>query len=232
VNQRIGLLGGTFDPVHCGHLGAAVAVRDVLGLDRVLLVPSAVPPHRSVSPVASAYHRFAMVALAINGIERLEASEIELVEPAPSYTAETLERLHARGIGRSQIFFITGVDAFAEIATWRRYPEVLDLANFAVVSRPGYPLDMLRDRVPELAARMRDARTFDAADRKPSILLIDAATTDVSSSAVRERLRRGEPLTGLVPAAVEAHIRQHHLYRSGDGDAARAPQADGLHGES
>jgi nicotinate-nucleotide adenylyltransferase len=231
VNQRLGLLGGTFDPVHCGHVGAAVAARDALGLDRVLLVPASVPPHRPQSPVASAYHRFAMVALAVNGIDRLEASDLELGEASPSYTADTLARVLAGGLTASQIFFITGVDAFAEIATWRHYPQVLDLTNFVVVSRPGFALGLLRDRLPALAGRMRDARTFDGAGAETSILLIDAKTADVSSSAVRDRLRHGAPLTGLVPAAVDVHIRQHHLYRSGAGDAARAPQADELHGE-
>lgn len=231
MNPRIGILGGTFDPVHCGHVAAAVAARDAVRLDRVLLIPSHVPPHRQSQPVASPYHRFAMTALAVNGARALEASDMELRGAGPSYTADTLERVQRAGTPASQIFFITGVDAFAEIATWRRYPDVLDLAHFVVVSRPGYPMASLRARLPLLARRMREARAFAPDGGQTSILLLDAATDDVSSSRIRERLRDGLPIAGLVPAAVEAHIQQHHLYRARAGEVARAARADELHGQ-
>src|SRR5437773_11466865 len=107
---RIGVLGGTLDPVHCGHLEAATAARDVLGLSRVPIVPSRVPPHRPVQPAASPFHRFAMAALAVNGVPRLAASDDELGTEGPSFTAETLDRLHAAGWSASQIFFIIGAD--------------------------------------------------------------------------------------------------------------------------
>ena len=231
MTQRIGILGGTFDPIHCGHVDAAVAARDTLRLDRVLLVPSHIPPHRPIQPVASPFHRFAMTALAVNAIERLAASDEELCADGPSYTAETLERRHRLGLRPSQIFFITGVDAFAEIDTWRRYPAVLELANFVVVSRPGYAPGHLRTRLPALAPRMQDAAAFDAGSRETAILLLDATTRDVSSSALRDRLARGLPIAGLVPAPVEAHIRKHDLYRAGARQAAGAIQANGLHGQ-
>ena len=127
---RLGLLGGTLDPIHLGHLETARAARAALALDRVIVLPSRVPPHRTSQPVASRYHRFAMTALAVNGAEGLRLSDMELCAPGPSYTADTLTRFRERfGLDRSQIFFITGADAFAEIATWHRYPEVLDLAQ-------------------------------------------------------------------------------------------------------
>jgi nicotinate-nucleotide adenylyltransferase len=216
---RIGLLGGTLDPVHCGHLSAAVAARDAFDLRDVLVVPSRIPPHRPAQPVASPFHRFAMAALAVSGVAKLSVSDDELRADGPSYTADTLDRLHARGLTPLQIFFITGADAFADIATWRRYPEVLDLANFVVVARPGHQLDALRPRLPDLAARMRDAADGAAA---PSIYLLQTSTPDVSSTTVRERLRRGEAITGLVPPLVEAHIHQHGLYKT----------ADQLHGQN
>jgi nicotinate-nucleotide adenylyltransferase len=219
---RIGFLGGTLDPIHCGHLAAATAVRDALDLPRVLVVPSHVPPHRPVQPVASAFHRFAMTSLAVSGLPRIEACDDELRADGPSYTADTLERLHARGHRPSEIFFITGADAFAEIATWRRYPEVLDLAHFVVVSRPGYDSGALAERLPDLRARMRPAGAPARTDASTLIFLLDAATPDVSSTGLRDRLRRGEALTGLVPPLVETHIRQHHLYSS----------ANQLHGQS
>jgi nicotinate-nucleotide adenylyltransferase len=224
--SHIGILGGTLDPLHCGHLAAATAARDAFDLSTVFVLPSHVPPHRPVQPAASPFHRFAMASLAVSGVERLQVSDDELRLAGPSYTADTLERMLARGFAASQIFFITGADAFAEIATWKRYPAVLDLANFVVVSRPGHDLTAMKARLPELAPRMRaasdigdrlsdiDPRLSHIGDRTatPSIYLLETATPDVSSTQVRERLRRGEPITGLVPPLVEAHIHKHALY--------------------
>jgi len=210
--NRVGILGGTLDPIHCGHLAAAAAARDAFDLPRVLVVPSHVPPHRPVQPLASPFHRFAMAALAVSGMPRVEASDDELRAEGPSYTADTLERLHARGFSAADILFITGADAFAEIATWKRYPEVLDLAHFVVVSRPGYDIDALAERLPDLRSRMRPAGAPARTDAGTLIFLLQAATPNVSSTLIRERARRGEPLSGLVPPLVEAHIRQHHLY--------------------
>jgi nicotinate-nucleotide adenylyltransferase len=220
---RIGVLGGTFDPIHCGHLAAAAAVRDAFDLPRVLVMPSNVPPHRPVQPTASPFHRFAMAALAISGLPRVEACDDELRAEGPSYTASTLERLHARGVQPPQIFFITGADAFADIATWKRYPEVLDMAHFVVVSRPGHEIDALAERLPDLRPRMRPANAPARTDGATLILLLQAPTPDVSSTVIRERLRRGESLAGLVPPLVEAHIHHHRLYSG---------TTDPLHGQS
>ena len=117
--KRIGLLGGTFDPIHCGHLAAAVAARDAFDLSEILVLPSRIPPHRAVQPLASPFHRFAMASLAVSGVAKLLASDDELRLDGPSYTAETLERQHAGGQRPAQIFFITGADAFPDIATAR-----------------------------------------------------------------------------------------------------------------
>ena len=220
IDYRIGILGGTLDPIHCGHIGAAAAARDAFALTSVLVIPAHVPPHRTSGPVASAYHRFAMAALAIANEPKLEVSDDELRIAGPSYTADTLTRLHAKGLEASQIFFVTGADAFAEIATWKRYPEVLTLAHFVVVSRPGHSLDALRDRLPALAGRMRPAGASARNVSTPLIHLLQAPTPDVSSTIVRDRLTRGETITGLVPPLVEAHILKHGLYR-----------AEQLHGE-
>ena len=226
---RIGLLGGTLDPIHVGHVDTALAARQALALDRVIVLPSRVPPHRQQQPVASRYHRFAMTALAVNGVEGLAVSDLELCAPEPSYTADTLERFrNSSGLPASQIFFIAGADAFAEIETWHRYPEVLDLSHFVVVSRPGFPVEGLRDRLPGLAPRMVSAGPERTAGGFPAIFLVDAPTSDVSSTDIRRRLRAGEALTGLVPAAVERHIVQHGLYT--DGLAPRA--ANHLHGQN
>ena len=213
---RLGILGGTLDPIHCGHLAAAVAARDAFNLSRVLVLPSRIPPHRPVQPVASPFHRFAMASLAVSGVPRFEASDDELRSDGPSYTADTLERQHVSGVRSSDIFFITGADAFADIASWKRYPAVLDLANFVVVTRPGHTIDALADRLPALAPRMRPAGAETEPVATPSIYLLQAATPDVSSTLVRQRLGRGDAITGLVPPLVEAHIHQHRLYTTAD----------------
>ena len=226
---RLGLLGGTLDPIHVGHVETALAARRALDLGRVHVLPSNVPPHRSQQPVASPYHRFAMAALAVNGVEGLVVSDIELDgAPQPSYTSDTLLRFqHGTGLASTQIFFITGADAFAEIETWSRYPEVLDLANFVVVSRPGMSLQALRERLPMLKDRMRLPRVNTATTT--SIYLVDAPTPDISSTAIRRRIAERQSLSGLVPPGVEHHITQHALYLQGP---LTQSAADHLHGQN
>ena len=229
---RIGILGGTLDPIHFGHLDTALAAREALALDRVVIIPSRIPPHRAQQPLASPYHRFAMAALAVNGVGGLWVSDVELRAPGPSYTADTL--MHYReglGLEASQIFFITGADAFADIATWSRYPEVLDLAHFVAVSRPGAPVGALRHQLPDLKDRMRLPRRrsdLTGHGSQTSIFLVDAPTSDVSSTEIRRRLAGAEPLGGLVPESVERHIYQHGLYQQ----LRTSSGADHLHGES
>ena len=205
----IGLLGGTFDPIHCGHLDVARAARRALGLEWIWLVPSRLPPHRAM-PVASAAHRFAMVALAVAGEPGLKVSDVEMDTPGPSYTVETLDRLEALGVPGRSVCFLTGADAFCDVPSWKAYPAVLDRCHFAVVSRRGIPAGSLRTAMPSLAARMIDAP---AKPREaPAIFLVDAATTPVSSTEVRKAAGECQPLTGLVPPAVAAHITLHDLY--------------------
>jgi nicotinate-nucleotide adenylyltransferase len=210
--RRIGVLGGTFDPIHVGHVETALAARTARDLDAVILMPARVPPHRQHGPSASTFHRFAMAALAVNGLGGIAVSDEELCAAGPSYTALTLERMASRGIDPSQIFFIIGADAFAEIETWYRYPDVLDLAHFVVIARPGLTLSTLSDRLPALRHRLGRTEDGASASGKPAIVLVDAPTPDVSSTDIRRRLRAGESIRGLVPPAVETHIREHRLY--------------------
>lgn len=204
---RLGLLGGTFDPVHVGHLDAAAAARSALALDGVLFVPAHDPPHRQVDPRATAFHRFALLALAVDGVEGYRLSDLELRRSGPSYTATTLRALHAEGWSPAQLFFIIGADAFAEIATWYDYPSVLDCANFVVVARPGAPT------VPTTPARP-------ARPDQPGIHLVEAPTRDVSSTAIRVRLAAGHAISDLVPAPVARYIAAHGLYGSEHRDFA------------
>jgi nicotinate-nucleotide adenylyltransferase len=202
--RRIGLLGGTFDPIHVGHLEAADAVRTALDLDVVLVVPSHDPPHRDAEPHASSFHRFAMICLAIAGRAGYRASDIELRRDGPSYTARTLHELHAAGWRPEELHFIIGADAFAEIAAWYDYPAILDACRFAVVTRPGVTLEAAVSRTPGLGARV--GRTID---------LIEAATPAISSTEIRARLRAGAPVGGMVAETVAEHIASHELYRKG-----------------
>ncbi|HVC21124.1 MAG TPA: nicotinate-nucleotide adenylyltransferase [Vicinamibacterales bacterium] len=215
MSHRLGILGGTFDPIHVGHLAVAEAARRALQLDRILIIPSHTPPHRTPEPGASAYHRFAMAAIAIADESGCLVSDMELAAGGVSYTSRTLARLHEQGHPRGQLYFLTGADAFGEIATWKNYPALLDQAHFAVVSRPGCSVEDLRRRLPDLAGRMIDALgepLHPPAGGGTAIFLIDAATPDVSGTAIRTRAAASESLSGLVTPGVEAHIRRHHLY--------------------
>jgi len=212
VTRRLGVFGGTFDPIHFGHLDAADAAERALGLDEILFVPSHDPPHRSVEPHASAFHRFALVALAIDGRRSWHTSDLEVSREGPSYTADMLRTLHACGWRGSQIFFILGADAFAEIATWREFPAVLDGAHFVVVARPGTTVDAALARSPDLQPRVRPAAGPGGTAGPTAVFLVDARTRDVSSTTIRARLAARQPIDDLVPPAVARHIAAHRLY--------------------
>lgn len=212
----LGLLGGTFDPIHLGHVAVGRAAQAALDLREVRLVPSRVPPHRP-GPQVSSHHRFAMAALAAMEEPGWTISDVEVTRDGPSYSYDTLQQIAAEGLAPTQICFLIGVDAFAEIATWSRYPAVLDLAHFVVVARPGAPFAALEARVPALAGRLTAAADL-AARATPGIVRLDVTTPDISSTDIRTRAAHGLPLDGLVPEAVAQYIRRHGLY-------ARTPRA-------
>ena len=199
--MRLGILGGTFDPIHLGHVAAAEAAQQSLSLDSIVLIPSRIPPHRAQPATAGAEDRLAMAQLAAATRKGWSVSRIEIDREGKSYTFDTLTDLGQSG---TQLFFITGADAFAEISSWSRYPAVLDLANFVVVSRPGTTLDSLRERVPSAFNRHPAANT--------RVILVEAHTPDVSSTEIRHRVRAGQSLSGLVPDAVAGYISAHGLY--------------------
>ena len=233
--RRIGILGGTFDPIHWGHLDVADVAVNELKLSRLFVITSNVPPHRP-QPLASAYHRFAMVALAVLDRPDWRAADLELRHDSPSFTSRTLELFHQRGYLSSELFFIIGADAFADIESWRDYPKILDAAHFVVVSRPGFSVKVLPRRLPRLADRMARPPLDTVAQMDPLIILIDSPTADVSSTAIRERLAGGQSIAGLVPPNVQQHIEHHGLYASmapgrRRSDAPPVPAADRLHGK-
>jgi nicotinate-nucleotide adenylyltransferase len=212
TRDRLGLLGGTFDPIHFGHLDAADAAQRAFQLDEVRFIPSHDPPHRPADPRASGFHRFALVALALAGHPMYRACDVELRREGPSYTTETLREVGQEGWGPAQLFFILGADAFADIAAWREFPAVLDRAHFVVVARPGTTLDAAAARTPALHARLRAAAAFGTGEPGTFVYLVDARTRDVSSTAIRERLAAGHSIEDLVPGPVARHIVAHGLY--------------------
>jgi nicotinate-nucleotide adenylyltransferase len=225
AHLRLGVLGGTLDPVHHGHLAAARAAAETLSLDRVWLMPSHEPAHKA-APSASPWHRFAMAALAASDDPRLEVSDLELARPGPTYTYDTLRTLMDEGLTPSQLFFITGADAFAAIDTWYRFPEVLDAGHFVIVTRPGHHLPARVVAHPVIAPRLRRAgHETDQEFSTCGIWPIEAATPDISSSEIRERILTGQEIGNDVPASVAVHIRRHGLYTPSA--AARR-----LHGQS
>jgi nicotinate-nucleotide adenylyltransferase len=205
---RVGILGGTFDPIHFGHLVIAEQVREALGLDRVLFVPAAVPPHKMDEVVAPGADRAAMVELAIAGNPAFAMSEIELGREGPSYTVDTLAELADeaahQGVARD-LYFILSVEALDGIRGWREPARLLALARLAVVPRPGTPLP----NAAQLAAMLPGGAA--SAGRVECVETVPLAH---SASDVRDRAARGRSIRYLVPPAVEAYIRDHRLYRS------------------
>lgn len=208
--MTVGLFGGTFDPIHRGHIDVARAARRALDLDQVWLIPSKQPPHRA-QPRASAAHRFAMAALAVANEDGLYVSDVEMDVVGPTYTIDTAERVSSLYPAlHTPLTFITGADAFLDIKTWRSYGTLLDMCHFVVVARPGYPTAAIREALPDLAPRMVDAPH--ARVTTPHIFLVDAATADVSSTDVRHALAIGRPSVDLIAEPVTTYAIKHGLY--------------------
>jgi nicotinate-nucleotide adenylyltransferase len=212
--RRIGILGGTFDPLHVGHLRAAEVVREALGLDEVLFVPSKSPPHKVAPDVTEAKHRLRMVELAVENERFFNVSRVEVERDGPSYTIDTLSELSADR-PESKFFFVAGTDSFIEIRTWHRWKELLSRHSFVVHERPGFPLERARALVSrELGAPAVEETAFDAelSSHRPQVFLLQRDMLDVSSTGIRSSVREGRSIRFLVPDPVEAYIREFRLY--------------------
>jgi nicotinate-nucleotide adenylyltransferase len=198
AKPAIGLMGGTFDPIHVGHLAIAEEARDALGLEQILFVPAGQPPHKPVGAVTDARHRVAMVELAIAGNAAFALSRIEVDRPGPSYTVDTVEAL-APG---ADLTVILSVETFAELPTWHGPERLLTVARVAVVPRQDYP-------APD------PAWLFTAfPGLEPRIAYLEGPRLGLSSTALRARVAAGRSIRYLVPDAVEAYIEANHLYRT------------------
>ena len=204
--MRIGLLGGSFNPIHRGHLAVARAARAALHLDRIVLVPSARPPHKS-SSLASAEDRFAMASLAaadpVFAGAGFEVSDVELTRTGPSFTIDTLRWFRERDPA-AELFFVVGADSVPELKTWRDARELFRLARFAVAARPGHDLEG------DLAALARDLGAEAAQGLRERVVPIEP--DPLSATEIRRRLRDGDSIEGLVPDAVRRYIHERGLY--------------------
>lgn len=199
--RRVGILGGTFDPPHIGHLWLATLAADGLGLGHVLLMPAARPPHKGRRAISNAADRVMMTRLAIGGDPGLDLSLVEMERPGPSYTIDSLAQLRAHLGAEVGLVLIMAADSFAEIDTWREPDRLLELAEWAVGPRPGTPMPdpaALRERYGARASRIH---------------LLEGPSLDVSSSQIRARVAAGRPIRYLVPRAVEELIVSRGLYR-------------------
>jgi nicotinate-nucleotide adenylyltransferase len=205
---RTGLLGGTFNPPHVGHMLCAQEALTGLGLDRVLLVPVHTPPHKELEDEPGVEHRLALCRLAAAGAERIEVSSLEADQPGPSFTIDTLRKLHERDPG-NELTFILGADQASGLPGWREPAAILELAELGVAGREGLRDSDVRERLQELPGAAARVRFFSM----PRI--------DVSSSMIRARVADGRPLRWLVPDAVAEYIAEHGLYGAGREAVAR-----------
>ncbi len=196
--MRLGLMGGTFDPIHTGHLVIAEMARVEFALDRVLWIPSGDPPHKKGYLVTPQEHRYAMALLATANHPDFEVSRMELDRSGHSYTVDTVERLR-RERPRDELYFITGADAILEILTWHRHHELIQACRFIAVTRPGYDLERLSSVLPM--------------EYLTQISTLTTPGVDISSTDIRTRVRSGDAIRYLVPESVQAYIRKHQLYQ-------------------
>lgn len=219
--MRIGLFGGTFDPIHLGHLRSAEEVREAFRLDRIIFIPTSIQPLKRSSASAGA-DRLKMARLATADNRAFAVSDIEVRRSGKSFTIDTLRALAAR-YPKAQLFFIIGMDAFREIGRWKEFQELFALANFIVTSRPGSRRRMGREIIPIAARkafwydRARGSFRHESGTRIYFLKLTDIA---ISASEIRDKVRRGKSIRYLVPAKVERYIGRRGLYRASRRGAA------------
>jgi len=199
-------MGGTFNPIHYGHLVTAEEARIQFNLDRVLFIPTGDPPHKEGQKITNAQQRYLMTVMATGSNPYFYVSRIEIDRPQPSYTIDTVKDLHEL-YKDSQIFFITGTDAVLNILTWKNPAEILNLCIFIAATRPGYELDRLNN----IKKRLKDE--LGIADINEKIHIIKIPALAISSTDIRNRVRTGKPVKYLLPDGVANHIYKMNLYK-------------------
>lgn len=214
MTVRVGVYGGSFDPVHFGHVLPVEETRARLGLDRILYVPAYHPPHKLDSPSAPAHHRFAMLALALEPHPNLLLSDFEVARGGTTYTIETLRHLRAQD-GDTEILLVLGSDSLAQIETWRSFRELLAEFRLAVVARAGFGREALATALPaDVVARFApEGETPAGAALETTIFWGGNTPVTISSTWLRRAIPAGEDLSGSLPASVAAYLRKHGLYR-------------------
>ncbi|MDH7577214.1 MAG: nicotinate-nucleotide adenylyltransferase [Bacillota bacterium] len=197
--RRIGIMGGTFDPIHYGHLVTAEAAREKYRLQRVIFVPSGHPPHKDPGTVTDFWHRYLMVILAVVSNPYFEVSRLEYERGGVTYTIDTVREFRHRYGTDTELFFITGADAILEIFTWKQSEELLAMCRFIAATRPGYDLGQLNSLLGEFY--------------QGAVSVLEIPVLSISSSDLRRRVKMGLSLKYLVPEGVEFYIEQHGLYR-------------------
>lgn len=201
--MRIGLFGGSFNPIHLGHLIASRAVAEHLHLDKLYLVPASIPPHRTPKNLAAAHHRLAMLRLAVAGDPLFEVSDFEINQPGPSYTVLTVEEFARRLGPAAELFWLIGADSLPELANWYESQRLVDLCQVVTAARPGW-------EVPDLSAMSRRFLATQIDRLKAGIL--QTPRIDISASEIRRRIAAGLPIRYLVPDPVADYIATHRLY--------------------
>lgn len=208
VNQdkslSVGLMGGTFDPIHMGHLVTAEEVRIQFGLDRVIFVPSGHPPHKETRKVSDQEHRYLMTVLATITNPFFTVSRVEIDRPpgTATYTIDTVRYFHEYFGKQAKLYFITGADAILEILTWKDYRELLSISSFIAATRPGYCLSKLKDSIGEVCP-----------EALLSIHVLEIPAVAISSTLIRQRVAEGKPIKYLTPESVTQYIIKNGLYR-------------------
>ena len=214
MKKRIGLLGGTFDPVHFGHLQLAEVALNRCNLDQVVFIPAADPPHKKSYEITDFRHRATMVRMALAGHAALRLSLLEADLPAPSYTIDTLMFLIRKCKNNEEFYFIVGEDAFLEIDSWKSPQKLLTLTNFIVSGRSGYSPEYFEHFAQSLGYVVNGNVWSDPSGER-EIIFLPTTTDDISSSAVRTKIKENHSLQGYVPAEVIAYIKKNNLYGFG-----------------
>lgn len=222
--MRLGLLGGTFNPIHLGHLRGVEEARETFNLEKVYFIPAAIPPHKNERIEVSPTHRLEMVRLAIEGNPAFQASDVELSRQGKSYSVETIRYFRNQYPG-ADLFFIVGMDSFVEVTTWKRYQDLFSLCHFVVLSRPGTKRCRLTNLTPQQFwasfHRGKDANQWIHGPSGLSTHFLDRPLMDISSREIRERLRAGRSVRYMMEEKVEAYISRNGFYsRSQPGQEA------------